>query len=305
MGLTSKIIGIILILFAAVWILGPDKRRITDGVRASSGSDFIELSEGFVEFESAGPVDGEPVVLIHGLSVPMYDWDGQFENLADNGYRVVRYNQFGRGLSDRPRGVYSLDRYVRQLRELMESQGWDKANIIGHSMGGVIAAGYAEAFPESVDRVVLISPGLHMAKDNSGITLIRIPVLGDLAAKTVLPSILTNRAEGLFLNAGAAEADRYSQAFRRQIRYAGFSRSVKSLFRHDVVDDRTDTYEALGAFETLLIHGTNDESVPTEHFDIITEKTSAERIVLPGIGHMPNMEAPDKVNSQIVGFLRD
>jgi len=80
---------------------------------------------------------------------------------------------------------------------------------------------------------------------------------------------------------------------------------VKSLFRHDVVDDRTDTYEALGAFETLLIHGTNDESVPTEHFDIITEKTSAERIVLPGIGHMPNMEAPDKVNSQIVGFLRD
>jgi hypothetical protein len=53
MALANKVIGIILILIAAVWIIGPDKRRITDRVRASSGSDFIELSEGFVEFESA------------------------------------------------------------------------------------------------------------------------------------------------------------------------------------------------------------------------------------------------------------
>ncbi|MDF1569967.1 MAG: alpha/beta hydrolase, partial [Spirochaetaceae bacterium] len=226
-------------------------------------------------------------------------------NLADNGCRVVRYNQFGRGLSDRPRGVYGLDRYVMQLHELLESQGWDKANIIGHSMGGVVAAGFAEAFPESVNRVVLISPGLHMALDNSGITLIRLPVLGDIAAKTVLPSILSNRAEDLFINAGTAEADRYSQAFRRQVRYAGFSRSVKSLFRHDVVEERSDTYSALGAFETLLIHGTEDESVPQTHFNIIANQTSAERIVLPGIGHMPNMEVPDEVNSLIVGFLQE
>jgi pimeloyl-ACP methyl ester carboxylesterase len=299
------VLGALLLLTIAVLLVSPDKRRLDEAVRSESGAAFIELSEGFVEYEAAGPESGTPVVLIHGLSVPMFDWDNQFRDLAAAGFRVIRYNQYGRGLSDRPRGRYDSARYVQQLKELTDALEVGPVNMVAHSMGCPIAAEFVARYPESADRVVLIAPVLHMAEGNTGISLVRIPLIGDVSAKTILPGILASRADSLFLGAGVSRAGDYSQKFREQMQYRGFSRSVKSLFRGDMVDNLSGTYEQLDGTNLLAVRGTRDESVPAAHFDAIVALLPAMEVVtLDAVGHMPTMETPDVVSDIVLEFLR-
>lgn len=79
------IVAVAGVLLATALILGPDKARLDADARATSRYDFVELSEGVTEYEVAGPPNGEPVVLIHGLSIPMFDFDRLFEDLAGSG----------------------------------------------------------------------------------------------------------------------------------------------------------------------------------------------------------------------------
>jgi len=298
------VVAIVILVVIAVLVAAPDTRRLTGAVRRTSPWDFVPLSEGLTEMELSGPKSGEPVILVHGMSVPMFDWDAQVPALSNRGYRVLRYNQYGRGLSHRPRGDYDLARYAGQLEEILASQGWDSAHIVAHSMGGIVAAAFAAEHPESVDSLILIAPALHMAEDNAGIAMVRLPILGDLLAKTALTGILAGRAEELFMAAELADVPRAMEAFRRQTRYRGFTRSVKSLFRGDVVGDMGGTYGRLGGLPVLLIHGSRDESIPEDHYARLTTLIpDMETVVLSDIGHMPNIEAADEVNRLIAGFL--
>src|SRR5579859_5611209 len=62
---------------------------------------FIQLSDGVTHYELSGPDTGRLVVLVHGFSVPYYIWDSTFSRLVREGFRVLRYDEFGRGFSDR------------------------------------------------------------------------------------------------------------------------------------------------------------------------------------------------------------
>ena len=91
--------------------------------RERSGSavgSFVKLSAGVTHYELRGDTEGDCVVLIHGNAAPYVSWDNTIEDLGAAGFRVLRYDLFGHGYSDRPR----LDRYNRhfyntQLAELL------------------------------------------------------------------------------------------------------------------------------------------------------------------------------------------
>ncbi|MBF9017936.1 MULTISPECIES: alpha/beta fold hydrolase [unclassified Oceanispirochaeta] len=295
----------LIVLLLIISLISPEKKSLNNTVREQSGNDYVKLSEGWTEYEIDGPENAPAVILIHGLSVAMYDWDRQYQVLVDEGYRVLRYNHYGRGLSDRPRNKYDSSRYVRQLKELMDALDIDQAYLVGHSMGGLVTAAFAAEHPDKVMRQILISPALHMAENNSGVTLVRIPILGDLMAISILPRILTERAEKLFRHSGISESEAYVNAFTSQTGYRGFSRSVKSLFRNNMMEDFSDTYARLQGDRTLLIWGGNDGSVPAKHTEkIISVLPGIHTAFLEGCGHMPNMEEAEKVNSLILDFLR-
>src|SRR5439155_24983892 len=103
---------------------------------------------------------GPWVVLVHGLVTPMYAWESLATALAAAGFRVLRYDQLGRGLSDRPRAQYDLPLYVRQLRQLLAALDIASAHVVGWSMGSVVASRFALESPERVRSHVLIAPGL-------------------------------------------------------------------------------------------------------------------------------------------------
>jgi alpha-beta hydrolase superfamily lysophospholipase len=101
-----------------------ERIAITDAVRADAfkGESFAKLSDGYTHYVWNGPEAGPVLVFVHGFSSPCFIWEKQAEFFAAQGYRVLRYDLFGRGHSDRPNVDYDADLYHRQLVELLDSQ---------------------------------------------------------------------------------------------------------------------------------------------------------------------------------------
>ena len=79
--------------------------------------------------------------------------------LSGAGYQVLRYDMFGRGMSDRPEAEYDRAMYLQQLEEMLVKMDWDeKFDIVGYSFGAAIAAEYAAKHPDMINSLVLIAP---------------------------------------------------------------------------------------------------------------------------------------------------
>src|SRR5258706_14523512 len=97
--------GVILCLVAVVVGLSfrnPEKAPLGAAARSRAPGRFVALGDGMTHYDVSGPDSGQRVVLVHGFSTPYYIWDSTVAALAAAGFRVARYDEFGRGYSDRP-----------------------------------------------------------------------------------------------------------------------------------------------------------------------------------------------------------
>jgi len=157
--LSGLVAALVLVLIAAYVHYDQETSTLTDAVRQTVSGSFIRLADGVVHYELAGPPNGRAVVLVHGYSVPYYIWDPTFASLVAAGHRVLRYDLYGRGYSDRPDVVYDPELYDRQLFQLLSSLGiQEPADLMGLSMGGSIAVAFAARHPERVHTLTLIDP---------------------------------------------------------------------------------------------------------------------------------------------------
>ena len=140
----------------------PEKRDIDQAVRASAPGQFVRLSDGYTHYEVGGPPDGRVVVLAAGISVPYYIWDPTFAALVGAGFRVLRYDYYGRGYSDRPDIAYTQDVYVRQLTELLDAlRITQPIDLAGLSFGGSVVTSFADRYPARVRSLVFIDPSFR------------------------------------------------------------------------------------------------------------------------------------------------
>jgi pimeloyl-ACP methyl ester carboxylesterase len=107
----------------------------------------------------AGPEKGPPVVLLHGFPELWYGWRKQIGPLAEAGFRVIVPDQRGYNESDKPRGVaaYGFETLEGDLRGLLDALSLDRASIVGHDWGGVVAWWIALAHPERVSRLAILN----------------------------------------------------------------------------------------------------------------------------------------------------
>jgi pimeloyl-ACP methyl ester carboxylesterase len=140
----------------------PERRAMDDHARAGVAGRFVRLTDGVTHYETAGPDTGRAVVLAAGFSVPAYIWDSLFFRLADSGVRVVRYDYFGRGWSDRPEASYDQEFFVRQLAELLDSLHLTQPiDLAGLSFGGAIVTSFAVAHPKRVHSLMYFDPVIN------------------------------------------------------------------------------------------------------------------------------------------------
>ena len=103
--------------------------------------------------------NGKVAVLLHGKNFGGYYWKSTIELLREQGYRVVVPDQIGFGKSDKPENLqYSFQVMARMTNDLMGTLGVGKADVVGHSMGGMLATRFALMYPQSVSKLVLVNP---------------------------------------------------------------------------------------------------------------------------------------------------
>ena len=117
---------ILFILFVAILFITYTsaiikKPEINDGARKSAPGKFVHLSKGIVHYELLGPEHGQTVVMVHGFTTPYFVWDKNVNALVDAGFRVLRYDHYGRGFSDRPDVKYDRDLYDQRLIDSLQN----------------------------------------------------------------------------------------------------------------------------------------------------------------------------------------
>ncbi len=294
---------------AAGLFLGLDRevRTLDDAERGRLGGSFARLEDGVTAFEDSGPADRQAVVLLHGATVAGFDWDRQIGPLARAGLRVIRYDMFGRGRSDRPDAAYDRALYERQLLGLLDRLDLRRpVHLIGHSLGGATAVRFVARHPERVDRLALIAPVVNGVAGRAPFAIAGLPGLGRFLMRVAVGPALPLRFRGQ-LTCCPADAERLERRFREQQTRAGYERAVRSMFTSDAIGDYRDDYRAVGRQDrpVLVVRGTEDPDITVADIDdaMALLGPGARLLVLDGAGHSPNLEVPDRVNAALIEFL--
>ena len=112
----------------------------------------------YMDVPAAGQANGRVVVLLHGFNFAGFYWAGPIEALRNAGFRVIVIDQIGFGRSSKPIIPYNFHDMALNTRRLLEHLGIGSAAVVGHSMGGMLAARFAASYPDVTERVVLYAP---------------------------------------------------------------------------------------------------------------------------------------------------
>jgi pimeloyl-ACP methyl ester carboxylesterase len=243
-------------------------------------------------------------VLIHGLVTPMYSWDALSSALTGAGFRVLRYDHLGRGLSDRPPVRYDPALYTRQLVELLRSLSIDATHVVGWSRGCLIGARLALEMPDAVHRLVMIAPGMFVAQPMMVRVVSRLPVVGRaILARSATTVIARLPAEHL------EHPDRfpdYAARMREQTAHPGLGESFASTVIHYPWGSGPELAEAgRHSRPVQLVWGDHDPATPYRNAARVRAIfPRAELVTVAGARHAPHVEHAARVHPAIVEFLR-
>ena len=282
----------------------PERLELDDAARRSASGQFVRLSAGYTHYELAGPADGPVVVLAAGFSVPSYIWDPTFKALTDAGFRVLRYDYYGRGFSDRPDVPYTQAFYVRQLAELLDAvKLTGPIDLAGLSFGGSVVTSFADAYPARVRSLVYMDPSFRTVGTLPPLT--DVPFVWDL-----FTTIFTERSWADAQLGDFVHPDRFPDwpdRYRVQMQYRGFRRARLSEIVANVSVDQRPELQRVGQHgrPVFVVWGKQDPNVPFEFSASLMELLpQGHLLAVDDSGHLPLWEQPAVVNPAIVAFLR-
>ena len=265
--------------------------------------------------------NGRVVVLLHGRNFPSSYWAPEIKVLTDAGYRVVVPDQIGFGKSSKPSGELHFDNLARNTIALLDHLGITKADIVAHSLGGMLAVRIARAYPDRVNRLVLAAPiGLEdyrmyvpptptdkIIENEDKLTAdgYRKQLETNYSPK-IPPEAITPFIDARFNIKGSPDYPRWLRAFVS---------SGQMIYREPVAHEIP-----LIAEPTLFIMGADDHNAPgrpnapealrakmgqnAELAKAFAAKMPDARAeVIPDTGHLVFLEAPEKYRELVLGFL--
>jgi pimeloyl-ACP methyl ester carboxylesterase len=307
----KKILIALLVLLgiACVWVIAtyatrnPEHRDLDAAARRGAPGRFIRLSDGITHYQIDGPDSGRTVVLVHGFSVPYYIWDSTAAALAGAGYRVVRYDEYGRGWSDRPNVPYTADLFDRQIAQLLDSIGIHApVDLAGVSAGGAVVATFASRHPVQARSVVLVDP---VAGGRGGVPFpFDLPGVGPMFWQAF---VVPKMADGQMTDFAHPERfPKWVDRYRDQMQYRGFGHALLASRRGSAGVQLDSVYRALASagVPVLLLWGTQDKTVPfANNASVRAAIPSVEFHAIDDAGHLPILERAALADSLILQFL--
>ena len=293
------------LLFSAVFLLPilkeATKKKLGDKERTQAPGNFVTLSKGLVHYRWLGADTGDLVVCVHGLTTPSFVFEGLASHYASIGKRVLVYDHYGRGYSDRPKAKQDKAFLVSQLEELLNKLQIKKQKfeLVGYSMGGVIAASYSARNPDRVKRLILIATA--GTGHNLGISarVAKIPVLGWLLFSTFfeLQHIRSTKKDK---NIKSSVPNIVARQLN-ELLYKGFVPSVLASIKGILSKDSYDDHEALrnADFEILAFWGDCDRVIPIQCKEVLSSWNSSINnvVIRKGSHSLPFTHARDIIDA--------
>lgn len=261
----------------------------TAALRATSGDVGIA-------YELLG--EGPPLLLVQGLGYGGRGWGPTLDLLAED-FLVAAFDNRGFGASDAPPGPYKARALAEDAVAVLDAAALERVHVVGASLGGMVAQEVALGWPERVDRLVLTSTtpgglGSHPMPPQTVSLMVEAPAMP--------PEVALRRFVENALGDGASD-----QLVERIVDYRranppdpeGWQAQAAAGAMHDALD-RLDQITA----PTLVIHGTEDAVVDPRNGELLAERIPVARLeLLPGCGHLPSWEEPERFAARIREFL--
>jgi 3-oxoadipate enol-lactonase len=247
----------------------------------------------------AGPADGAPVVLLHGFPLGLDLWEPQFAALESK-YRVLAYDARGHGKSGTGEGPWAFEDMVDDLLGVLDTAGFDRAIVVGLSMGGYVALRFAEREAARVRALVLADT--KSDADGDAAKLKRAGALRLLragGAKAFAESSLRTLLAHETMK-GRPDVVEKVRAMIEACPAAGIAGALVAMA------GRTDTTGSLEriAVPTLVLVGEKDGLTPPSDSKALVARIPGSRYVeIPGAGHLSSLENPGAFNAALLEFL--
>jgi pimeloyl-ACP methyl ester carboxylesterase len=270
--------------------------RVKDGYADSNGVKIHYASLG------SGPL----IIMIHGFPDFWYTWRDQMEALSAN-YQCVAIDQRGYNLSDKPKGVenYDVRLLVGDVAAVIKSLGKDKAIIVGHDWGGVVAWQFALNLPQMTDRLIILNlphpRGLnrelaHNPDQQKNSAYARNFQQPDAASK------VTPEALARWVKDPAARA-KYVEAFKRSDFEAMLNYYKRNYPREPYTQDVSPVVKT--QMSVLMFHGLDDTALLSGALNNTWDWMGKDLtlVTIPGAGHFVQQDASDLVIRSMKAWL--
>ncbi len=300
--LIVAVVALALVLIAfLLWT--PDRDRASlEALYLQSPADMMTVADTRLDVRDSGPKDAPAVLLLHGFGSSLHTWEDWAGPLAAD-HRVIRLDLPGCGLSPPdPTGDYRDERTIALLIALMDKLGVAKASVVGNSMGGRIAWAFAAAHPERVDKLVLISPDGFASPGFEYDRKPDIPV-SVKAMRFVLPKPLVKMSLAPAYADPKVMTDELATRYYDLMRAPGVRDAMIARMEQSIRSDPVARLQSIKA-PTLLLWGTQDRMIPfTNAADYVKAIPDATLVPLPGVGHLPQEEVPQRSLDAVLAFL--
>jgi len=300
-------VALAMVLGLALQALAADNdldKRVEHGYADSGGVKIHYASLGPTKSPAAGKAP--LIVMIHGFPDFWYSWRDQMEALSDT-YQVVAIDQRGYNLSDKPKGVenYDMRLLAGDVAAVIKHLGRDKAIVVGHDWGGMVAWTCAIAMPQIVDKLIIlnlphprgIARELATNPDQQKNSAYARNFQKEDAASKLTAEQLT------FWVKDPEARKKYVEAFKRSDFEAMLNYYKRNYPREPYAEDPSPVVKVKAP--VLLIHGLNDTALNARGLNNTWEwlEKDLTLVTIPGAGHFVQQDASDLVTRSIKMWL--
>ena len=215
-------------------------------------SGYVASPLGQTHYYFLGPLDGEPLVFVHGITAGSPCFPDLIEGLAAAGFRVMTYDLYGRGFSASPGVHYDEGLYTTQLLLTVRALGWSNFHLVGLSLGGGIASSFSSQFPDMVKTLSLIAPAGLLSGLPPVATLLQTPWIGPILWHGLGRKFIIRLSERNYVQAKTPSLQvKRTMAMTRYLveHHPGVMRAYYSTVQHFPLCGMNETYRKL---ENLL-----------------------------------------------------
>jgi pimeloyl-ACP methyl ester carboxylesterase len=247
---------------------------------------------------------GEPVVMLHGMTLSTYSWRNNVQPLLGAGFRVILVDLPGHGQTDIPPEPYSYagDNIAKNVIQMIDKLGIDQFNLMGHSMGAGMTLYMSIHYPQRVNKAIVIDapafgPPRRLLLTYPGMTAFASAFFGRWTVKMNMKAMYYD--DSLVVKEMIDE-------YTRQIRKDGYWNMVSAL-SHQYFSSKF--YKMQSAYQSMpvpvcIIWGEQDSWLHCSTGNKLQERIPNSRLItVPDCGHNPHEECPESVNPVIVEFL--